>query len=433
MTETESTTQAIPDPPPMVMSGSDGEQPAYGGEARFFAWCRGLGIVRERDGRWIAGVSTGIARRLDVDPVLVRVGFVLLALLGTVGIVLYLVCWALLPDEDGEILLDRGDDRSSIWGLILVTIAGALALGLFFSRRYADLTWVVLLAAIAFVFFRHARAGGSGTPSTRGTASVTAAAPGAAPGAAPVAAPTSAPILPGRPSRASWAPGPAVPPRTPRRPRRRSGGPAAFLLVSGLALTAYGLADGFTRANPGHGRPLVAGLAAATVMVGLSLVTLALLGRRAGGVSALVPPLLIALGLATAAPVGFVLHSGVGERAWMPGTATTRTAYELGVGSARLDLSRQPTRSIQAAQPAAPPVDITADVSVGELRIDIPPDTTVKIEATVLVGTLCERERPTCPLQGRDIRETLVYGEGTPSVTVHATVGIGALNIHRSE
>src|SRR5919204_5651758 len=42
----------------------------------------------------VAGVCTGIARTLGVDPTLVRLIFALLALAGGAGILLYLALWA---------------------------------------------------------------------------------------------------------------------------------------------------------------------------------------------------------------------------------------------------------------------------------------------------------------------------------------------------
>jgi phage shock protein C len=56
-------------------------------------------LTRVRDGKMLAGVTTGLARYLDVDPVVVRVGFVAATLLSGVGILLYLACWVLMPRE----------------------------------------------------------------------------------------------------------------------------------------------------------------------------------------------------------------------------------------------------------------------------------------------------------------------------------------------
>lgn len=49
----------------------------------------------------MAGVAAGLADYLDVDPALVRVGFVALALLGGVAIPLYVAGWLVIPDEGG--------------------------------------------------------------------------------------------------------------------------------------------------------------------------------------------------------------------------------------------------------------------------------------------------------------------------------------------
>ncbi|QIM15913.1 PspC domain-containing protein [Leucobacter insecticola] len=71
----------------------------------FFAWIRGLGITRSSD-RWFAGVAGGIAAKAKIDPLIVRGVFVVLALLGGPGILLYLVGWLLLPDVNGRIRME---------------------------------------------------------------------------------------------------------------------------------------------------------------------------------------------------------------------------------------------------------------------------------------------------------------------------------------
>lgn len=71
------------------------------GAGRFFAWLRGLGLVRTPG--WIGGVSGAIAGRARIDPVIVRGLFVVSAVLGLPALLVYGVLWALLPDERGEI------------------------------------------------------------------------------------------------------------------------------------------------------------------------------------------------------------------------------------------------------------------------------------------------------------------------------------------
>lgn len=50
----------------------------------------------------LAGVAAGAADYLGLDPTLIRVGFVILALVGGVGVPLYLAAWLLIPEEDAE-------------------------------------------------------------------------------------------------------------------------------------------------------------------------------------------------------------------------------------------------------------------------------------------------------------------------------------------
>jgi signal transduction histidine kinase/phage shock protein PspC (stress-responsive transcriptional regulator) len=57
-------------------------------------------LARKTDGRLIAGVAAGIAERGGVPVILVRVGFVVLAVLSGIGIVGYLAAWVLLPPEE---------------------------------------------------------------------------------------------------------------------------------------------------------------------------------------------------------------------------------------------------------------------------------------------------------------------------------------------
>lgn len=46
-----------------------------------------------------AGVASGLGRRFDISPTWFRVGFILLALFGGIGFVLYAIGWLLIPDE----------------------------------------------------------------------------------------------------------------------------------------------------------------------------------------------------------------------------------------------------------------------------------------------------------------------------------------------
>jgi signal transduction histidine kinase len=99
----------------------------------------------------IAGVCAGIADRLGIDPAIIRVGFVVVAI-GTSGIgaLAYLVLWALLPSKAGERATRKRRRRGS-WRI--ATGVGLLALSVVLAFRelgvwWSDaLVWPLVLAA----------------------------------------------------------------------------------------------------------------------------------------------------------------------------------------------------------------------------------------------------------------------------------------------
>ena len=56
-------------------------------------------VYRSRKNRMLGGVCGGIAEYFEIDPVLVRLLFVLLLFMGFVGIIIYLVAWLLIPEN----------------------------------------------------------------------------------------------------------------------------------------------------------------------------------------------------------------------------------------------------------------------------------------------------------------------------------------------
>jgi phage shock protein PspC (stress-responsive transcriptional regulator) len=56
-------------------------------------------LYRPHDDRIIAGVCSGIARRFNLDPTIVRILFVASLFLPGPQILIYLVAWLLMPDE----------------------------------------------------------------------------------------------------------------------------------------------------------------------------------------------------------------------------------------------------------------------------------------------------------------------------------------------
>ncbi|MBB5788237.1 PspC domain-containing protein [Jiangella mangrovi] len=114
-------------------------------------------LRRSRSDRVVAGVLGGLGRRLGIDPVVLRVATVVLAIFGGVGVLLYAVAWLMVPAEDEErsVLdqaLGRGEDRRSgtvPLALLLATVGLVSGIGIIAG------TWdggVLLLLAIMGVY-----------------------------------------------------------------------------------------------------------------------------------------------------------------------------------------------------------------------------------------------------------------------------------------
>ena len=58
-------------------------------------------LYRSRNGALVAGVARGISEHLRIDVFVVRAAFVVLALAGGAGVVLYGAFWIVLPEQDG--------------------------------------------------------------------------------------------------------------------------------------------------------------------------------------------------------------------------------------------------------------------------------------------------------------------------------------------
>ncbi len=109
-------------------------------------------LRRSRDDRVIGGVCAGLGRYLGVDPVLLRIAFVVLAIAGGGGVILYIVGWVLIPEEKpGEALGAKAP--SSAESLRLVAGGTLIAVGLLLLLnlsipRIGKYLWPLALIAI---------------------------------------------------------------------------------------------------------------------------------------------------------------------------------------------------------------------------------------------------------------------------------------------
>ncbi|HEY5846216.1 MAG TPA: PspC domain-containing protein, partial [Microlunatus sp.] len=127
-------------------------------------------IRRSTVDKKLAGVCGGVARHWNVDPVLVRVGWVLLALSGGVGIVLYVAAWLLVPADGATTStmddLTKGSTRSwprEAW-VAVVAIACLITFGIFSSTTTIGFGPAVVLALIWYFGYYKSRVKRSAPP-----------------------------------------------------------------------------------------------------------------------------------------------------------------------------------------------------------------------------------------------------------------------------
>ena len=80
-------------------------------------------------------MCSGLGRYFGIDPVLLRIAFVVLAIAGGGGILLYVVCWILIPEEGenenlGTVRPSNVDSTRLVVGGALIAIGTILLLNL---------------------------------------------------------------------------------------------------------------------------------------------------------------------------------------------------------------------------------------------------------------------------------------------------------------
>src|SRR6185436_10749572 len=124
----------------------------------------------------LAGLCGGVAQHWGIDPVLVRVGWALLALSGGVGFILYVVGWLMIPVEgkDKAPIDDMFGDAVRKWPRELwLTVVVIASVGLFLAFGKASpfsLAPAVIIAVIWYFGFYKKRSPG---PAKSGPASPT--------------------------------------------------------------------------------------------------------------------------------------------------------------------------------------------------------------------------------------------------------------------
>jgi len=104
-------------------------------------------MYRNRSGRAVAGVASGLAEHLRVPVLWVRVAFALLAALNGAGLLAYGLLWVFVPQNAEEVAAEpKTKDRQRAYGLILLGIALAVTSS---TLTGALRSWVAVPLAVA--------------------------------------------------------------------------------------------------------------------------------------------------------------------------------------------------------------------------------------------------------------------------------------------
>jgi phage shock protein PspC (stress-responsive transcriptional regulator) len=383
---------------------------------------------RSRTDRKLVGVAGGLGRWAGVDPLVLRILFVVLTLFGGSGILLYALGWLLIPDEgeeesEGQRLFNgRSKTRfRTVAVLVVVLVLGLAVTGsLIHSGPGLGGLGVLLVVGLAVVLLlRNGRRTpvapeppAAEPPATRAETGAYGQTPGTAYAAAPPSsyAPT-APLPP--------PPGETYPvygPPAPVAPKERS---ILGRVTVSVALIVVGVLIGWNGATDSD-VPVRAVIAAALGVVGLGLVVGAYVGRARGLV-------VLTLLVSAAAVADIPVRGGAGDRTWRPAAISDlRTTYRLGIGESELDLTR-----LDLAGAGRTRVEVRQ--GIGHLLVIVPDDVVVRVDADANAGELRLPDRET--VNGTDLSERAVLPEGSaPSaavLVVDAQLGVGSLEVRR--
>ncbi|WP_030491838.1 PspC domain-containing protein [Micromonospora chokoriensis] len=128
------------------------------------------GLVRPREGRYLAGVCAAIGRATNTDPVLWRVLLAVLGFFGGIGILVYVAAWLIIPNEGDtaspiESMLGRGRSSMSPVTVIVLGILVAASFAYIVTDAFrAVLLGAAILVAGALLLNRDGRNPRPGTP-----------------------------------------------------------------------------------------------------------------------------------------------------------------------------------------------------------------------------------------------------------------------------
>ena len=427
----------------------------------------------------LTGLCGGVAQHWGIDPVLVRVGWALLALSGGIGLVLYVAGWLLIPVEgsDKALVDDLFGDSVRRWPkelwITLVVVASRAMFAIFGWLSPFSIWPAVVIAVIWYFGFYKGRLSkadkapscalcadfeestpsepqlvrypGPPTPFTEAAQAwqrrieehmrqvaagshTTAAPPGEWPSLPPAG--TSPPTSDPEPSEhtaflAEPDPVGLYAEPTPVAPIKMSGTKSATrlrlisLIVLGLTLSGLGVIQGL-----GIALPLASYFAAALLVIGLTLIAATWLGLARG---------LLPVGVILAIAVLIVTAGGSELR--VPVETTSSHSYttlpELPVAGDSEDFGKLSVDLSQLAVTAD--ASYTAHVDLGQLEVTVPKDAHVVVNYTADMGAVRaygEEIQGGSELTGR-VTDPQPARPGQHTLTLNLSVDAGNIQVQR--
>ena len=377
--------------------------------------------TRRSADRWFAGVASGLADGLSIEPWIVRLGFVLATLIGGVGVLVYAFLWWLLPRRDlpdsaAQRMATRFPGAPTWLGVGLLVVGVMLFAGQLGWWR-PSLVFAFLLIGLGVLLFKGQTPDGVGGPPDGGGPPE------------PGALSPPDPFLPAQPASTDERPAAPSPPQDARErwflglvggalalgllamvrlmeqgELQDTGGEVALLVLAGVLLVAGLIVRGREPKERQRSflSPLTIGVAllalgisalldlvgaiSLTVGGGFALVLLVLgaglcVGAWYGRARWLILPAILLAPLALLATVITIpLDKGFGDRSFAVTRADQLPAsYAIAGGTLIVDLTKLP--------PGIDPASISAEVGAGTLRIIVPEGADVSVTGDVGIGT----------------------------------------------
>lgn len=354
-------------------------------------------LRRSRADRKVAGVAAGVADHLDIDPLLVRVAFVVLTFFGGGGLVLYGACWLVVPEEDTEESVITVEDGLRTAILIIAGVLTAASL-VGDSLGGFGFPWPLLVVAAAIVLFastrdaRRSRERSGQAPEEPGTYT---------------------------------AYRPDLPANGPTRPSRPYRGPILFFFTMALAAVLCGAI--YTLELAGWDPPAAAYPATVMATCGLMLVVGAFHGRAGG---------LILVGLVAAGATALTVATddySVGQVLRTPSQADDVRSESLGLGEIVYDLTR--VEDLDGLDGTT----LDLETRVGRIEVIVPDEgltviVTADAEAAGEMKLFGDREsdHDTATHVGSDPDDSAAEDD-VPVLRIDADVFLGEIEVHTQE